>query len=478
MTKMFISEDAKEFGFHHDTLSLRDNILGGSGNKLPHSSNILKFIERENKKLYNQVFSNKILPVKLTIDPKTYPKLKYFNINPRYQDKSYQDYYKFVHIGQRKLGMCEIQHLTEMLDTKDEYAIVIYAGSAPTNKGWMEHIMFPNVKFFLVDPNMYNIFITDNRDSHYYHNIGITYFQNSKTNYNYTYEIKQFSIQYFDGEKVVKVPDKYADSAPDDNYILGEWQSRIDYFYNSADSIFITENFFTNDTARFCAELIKQRKGNYANCKVLFWSDLRTSTGENTSSKTSMGEGAAPTDLDILWNLTMMYNWLKIIKPHNSMLKFRCPFRTKDPDIWDYSQYDEDFQLAAKHGHDFVEYYKRTGQIKYFPGTIYLQCWEGRHSAETRLWVSDVDNLVKYDRVAFEESLFYYNCIERVGLYHQNPYVDSHIGLDRCNDCAIEGHIWNRYKEKMDNSFDVKWWINWLSEITAKSLTRAGHGYF
>ena len=37
---------------------------------------------------------------------------------------------------------------------------------------------------------------------------------------------------------------------------------------------------------------------------------------------------------------------------------------------------------------------------------------KGRYSAETRLWVNkeDIDKLVDYNRITFEEIIYYYNC--------------------------------------------------------------------
>lgn len=434
-----------------------------------------RFVEAENKQTYKDIYSRtkELLPPRLTItldDDRRLP-YKYFKMTN--EDRFYQEYAKFVHIGQRKLAMCEIQHLTECLDNKDEYAIVIYAGSAPTNKCWMEHLMFPNVKFMLVDPNMYNIYISTYRDSHYYHpDIGITYFGNSKTNYNASYEVTSFGIRYFDGDKLTHIDDKYADSAPETDVVdvPDKWNKYVDYFYTGPEHIYINENYFGNGTAEFCKKLIDGRQGRYKDCKVIFWCDLRTN--ETTTS--------APSDLDILWNHAMMYNWIKVMIPDYCMLKFRCPFVMKDPSTLNYSSHQEDFDIATRNGNDFVSHYLKTGNMRYYAGKIYLQCWEDRDSAETRLWLTkdDYESLVEYDRVAFEEIIYYYNHFERIGLKHINPHVYPEIGSDRCGDCAIEGHIWSRYQEKMDTSFDVKWWMNWLCEITTRSLTRGGHGLF
>ncbi len=436
-----------------------------------------KFVDNEHKELYRKLYNDTILEPRLTFSMDDKRRLPYENIRVGRQSREFQEYSKFVHIGQRKLGMCEIQHLTEMLDSKDEYAIVIYAGSAPTNKGWMEHLLFPNVKFLLVDPNMFNIYISTYRDSHYYHYLkpGITYFGSSTTNFNPRYEVTSFGIRYFDGQTVQIIQDKYDDNSPNEDIIgdinkKSEWSKYVDYFYTSPDHIHINESYFGNGTAEFCKQLIDGRKDKYKDCKVIFWCDLRTN--ETTSD--------APSDLDILWNHAMMYNWMKVMRPDKSMLKFRCPFGLSGLTAEQCLKHKEDFEIALVNGNDFVHHYTSTFDMKYFPGKIYVQCWEGRYSAETRLWVNkeDIDKLINYDHTAFEEVIYYYNCIERIGLKHKNPYLSRELGSDRCGDCAIEGHIWDRYKNKMDKSIDVFWWMNWLSEITTRPLTRGGHGLF
>src|SRR5437016_2478052 len=58
-----------------------------------------------------------------------------------------------LHNGQVKLFLTELQFLTECLARPDTPAIVVYAGSAPSNKIAYLAELFPAVKFVLVDPN-------------------------------------------------------------------------------------------------------------------------------------------------------------------------------------------------------------------------------------------------------------------------------------------------------------------------------------
>jgi hypothetical protein len=417
-----------------------------------------------------------MLPPKLTLDMENDPRLKYTpkrNRLPRLYPEL-DAYDKFVHIGQRKLFISEIQHLSTKLNSVDEPAIVVYAGSAASNKGWMEHLMFPNIKFLFVDPNMFKIYIQTYGDSHYLHagEPGIIYYGNSKTNYNPDYEVSVKSINYFDGEKEFVVQDKYSDSAPLTNKIDEQDERYIKHFFESPHSIFINEKYFTNNTAKFVKKLFDERQHypKYAGCKCIFWSDIRTND--------MGGEDEFPSDLDLLWNSAMMYNWCKIAEPDHAMLKFRCPFMS-DKNV-DFDKYRTDFDIAKEFGNNIQKDFEENKLFTFFKGEIYHQAWCHRTSTETRLWVEKDDivnnNIVKYDYIAFEEAIFYYNCIRRTSMYHENPYANKELRFDHCGDCSIEASVWKQYKT-LDKNISVEFWINWLGEITTRPLGRAGHGY-
>lgn len=63
-----------------------------------------------------------------------------------------------VHWGQRKLLMSEIEFLTTYAEKGD---IVVYAGAAPGNHTYLLSLMFPFVKFYLIDPNPFYCIETD-----------------------------------------------------------------------------------------------------------------------------------------------------------------------------------------------------------------------------------------------------------------------------------------------------------------------------
>ena len=445
----------------------------------------LQFYEKIIEPTYMDVFrrdNNKdvVLPTKLKLDLDNDPRLKYASKRDRLPRiyPELENYNKFVHIGQRKLFLSEIQHLSAKLKSKDEVAIVVYSGAAPTNKCWMEHIMFPNVKFLLVDPNMFNIYITTYRDSHYLHaaekDNKIVYYGNSKTNYNSSYGLMESAcqIKYFNGENEIIVPEKYSQSAPLDNKVDEVDHRYIKHFLESDNCVFINEKYFTNNTARFCNELFKERQNypKYKDCKTFYWSDIRTDNGGERDE--------FPDDLDILWNTAMMYNWVKIAEPDYAMLKFRTPYLNGES--IDFNRHRADFDLCAKLGNDLENVVKTSGNFSFFKGEIYHQAWHGRISTETRLWINGEDikknNVIIYDSVKYEETLFYYNCIRRTSMLHENKYSNISIKFDHCADCSLESNIWQSY-QKLDTNLNIWFWVNWLSEVTTRPLDRAGHGF-
>lgn len=323
-------------------------------------------------------------------------------------------YDEFVHIGQRKLLLGEIQHLAAHCANA---AVVIYAGAAPSNKAYILHKLFPRVKFLFVDPQPFNIYINNYGDSH--------------TKYT--------------------LPEIIQLDALDD--------SLFERFYSEG-SIYLYNAYFTDATAEFCKRLYEHRTSEYD--KFIFWSDIRTAETDEM-----------PSDLDVLWNSAMMYNWCCIMQPDYAMLKFRCPYLESPVD---FTLHQEDFAKAPK----IQESVQQSGNFAFFKGEIHVQAWAGRSSTETRLWVNREDivseNLIVYNRLAYEETLFCYNMIDRVCGLHENPHADAALHFDHCGDCALEAHIWHTYKTNINPGINIKKCIKLVEKFTGKSLDRAGHG--
>jgi hypothetical protein len=166
---------------------------------------------------------------------------------------------------------------------------------------------------------------------------------------------------------------------------------------------------------------------------------------------------------------------------NHAMLKFRIPFFIEEIP---YNVQQDDFDLAKELGCDFVEGTKDNISMPYLKGISYLQAWDGGKSTEQRLVISGEDikanNLVIWNAKMFEDACFYYNCIDRY-LLHENDFACPEIGFDHCNDCSIESHIWQTYKQKFaGKNFDILAKVKLVSKILNVPLLnrheKIGHG--
>jgi hypothetical protein len=98
--------------------------------------------------------------------------------------------------------------------------------------------------------------------------------------------------------------------------------------------------------------------------------------------------------------------WINIMKPAQSMIKFRCPY----PDI-----------------------IKET--TKMYNGIIFIQPWAPPTSTETRLIIDSHPHLVEYDNLKYEQQLFYHNTVARFATYPQPVRGE---GLDTRFDASAE----------------------------------------
>lgn len=371
----------------------------------------------------------------------------------------YKAYERFVHRGQRKLFMGEFEHLVEHLDGKMETAYVVYIGSSPNNKALRHLRYFPNVKYIFVDPNMCNM-ITDKGKSHYFRDHPdktqelVVYLKYSN-NKNATLAGRSFSengIQFFDGNKVVVVPNKFSAKPKID--FMEHQDETIDFIIDSDHRIFVVEDYFGGDTAVFIRKLFDQIPDH----KKILWSDMRSANDSD----------------GIMIDHVRIYNWSRVVLPDFAMFKFRCPF---DLDI-NYAKYQSEYDEAKERGLDLTNI---GDNLPYFDGEIRTQCWQKRDSAETRLWVSGEDiknNVIRnYNRLTYERQNCYYNELDRVCLRHNNEYASPKSGLGECGDCAIEGGTWGRYKDKIDSEIDVTEEVMDLSKLTeTRNMTSLSDG--
>jgi hypothetical protein len=332
-----------------------------------------------------------------------------------------------LHAGQQKLLLSEIQFLTTCLDSYLDQRVVIYAGAAPSKKAMFAMQYFPNLVWIFVDPNPFKIEIDSN------------------TEFN-----KHKSIKFVNSDElpISKLND----------YNKNKNSTKSDV------SIYIINEYFTDNLAK----KLKAIKN------TLFVSDVRTSIIDNN----------APSDLDIVWNLSMQWVWLKELKSEYSVLKFRYPFYTDSKEKFESGMTDDikkHFVLSKKiTGIDFLDnYYKK--RLVYMPGKLYLQMYSPITSTETRLFISkdDIEKSHNYGTLTeYEEKFVFFNKIARSYLIYQNKYTDKSIGFDNCHDCAAASLLWETYISKYKLSKkttplkEVKKYLLFLK----RPLLRDGHG--
>lgn len=346
-----------------------------------------------------------------------------------------------LHLGQRKLCMNEVQFLTRFLKTKNDEAYVIYAGASPSRHTWFLHEIFPKLKFILVDPNTFIMHIKNPKITHLNtHNDSIVYIRKNKKNDTTQYQ------NFYDSDHI---HDAQLDSKV------------LDFIRTSQYSFFLIEDYYTNDLSKLFSKLDKD---------IYFWSDIRTGI-----------DSKKPTDIDIIWNLSQQHNWISLLKPKGFMLKYRCPYfqdirgKTYD-DIWKVlDNLDDSISFSKKHGIDFVKNLLEK-KVIYYDGTIYIQPWGPITTTEVRLVGNDINKFKEYKCFDAESKFFYYNNVDRTFIRHDNKYVDRTLGFDCCNDCSLEGLIFEEYVKKMNKTTTVKYLSTRLINLLHNDMFTNGHG--
>lgn len=406
---------------------------------------------------------------------------------------------KDLHIGQRKLLLSEIQFFSKCVSSLDEKIIMVYAGAAPSMKAKLLMDYFPNIVFLFVDPNEFFIyndfekesnphyeFINNNPDQQIY-----TYLSVNKSDM-YYYENK--NVPYYNSdtgviETIIKPIDparknknkRIKDSDVNRESITGELtQKSIDFVFesvldkNNKRRVFMCEEFFTDSISM----KIRESAEKYKFENIYFLSDIRTILEPGKEN---------PTDTDIIVNTVWMHNWMKIMLPKKSMIKFRNPYNNPGEEV-NPEICKEDYEtFRNNYGFSILDDYLSTKTFKILKGDIYLQTREGGVSTETRLYI-DRDSIVNNEFMElpdkeFENRMFRYNKLFRNALFRTNPNANKQIGFDCCNDCAIENLIWEEYKV-LNPGFDIPNEIKYVSKLLKVGLKNKkylfgayGHGY-
>lgn len=371
-----------------------------------------------------------------------------------YRAASKKSVRRSMHIGQLKLFLTELEFLTEILESANTELIMVYAGSAPCMHASYLSDMFPKLKIIMIDPNEHVVKYNDGTTS-YNKPTDMLYFRANTDKPKYTTGDRKIQIYDCDYGLTFNY-DKNKNKAGIEsinatfNKCLASGAHRIlDVIRSTKYKYYVIEDYFNDDLANLFSGL-----GN----EFVFCSDVR-SRDESLES---------PGDTDLLWNLAIQFNWLQIMRPYATMLKFRCPFN-EPHDKKHFAKhhndiiYKEAFDKAKKNGIDFISDYQ-NGIFRYVAADrLYIQAFPGASSSESRLVISDTKrgsndvgvnddanpykNIVEYDCVEYQNKFYYYNQVLRPYGFHSNP-TNKKWHFDACGDCALTYKIMSDYYQK------------------------------
>lgn len=359
-----------------------------------------------------------------------------------------------IHVGQLKLLLSEIQFLSER-----PLSLVVYVGSAPSQKAVCLAELFPTLKIIMIDPGV-----------HYVPEDDITADEGKYVYFKCQKHGASGSVRMFNGREVF-IADRDSDevSLAHGEFNLAVKRRGIDewirFVMESRYTFFIWEDFFGSASASAIAAC-REIYGD-----MLFISDIR--------SKTVAGGG--PSDLDVLWNSAMQYNWLRELQPAAAMLKFRTPYHDKRDKSVSTRSRDQPYAgvfADAYRDIDFVGNYSRA-KFVYLDGELRIQAFAPLSSTESRLVIDRTASrgytaLREYDPVAYENSFFYYNRVWRPYKFHEHSLIDAKAGIDGCADCALMAHI----LAFIGDAEKIKAYIARVMGVIGRSFIEDHHGGF
>lgn len=168
-----------------------------------------------------------------------------------------------------------------------------------------------------------------------------------------------------------------ADLFPQYNFFIID---PIEPSFGKKDNVIYIKSLFTDEMVEYWS---KQKN-------VYLISDIRRTSLESTMGK----------ELDVHLDNLLQKDWVELIKPEYSFLKFRIPY-------------------------DYVDVGKK---YKYLDGDILFQTFQKDDSNETRLVVPKDYKIKNYDSVKYEQQMFYHNTVTRKEKFMDCPRL-SYLGL-------------------------------------------------
>ncbi len=186
------------------------------------------------------------------------------------------------------------------------------------------------------------------------------------------------------------------------------------------------QGFFTNKLAEYL-------KNKFHNSTILFTSDIRLNN---------------PDEIDVQQDQIRQFNWIKILEPNISMVKFRLPYG----------------ELIPK------------GISKYPKGTIFIQPFPGVSSTETRfiLYKEDINTISEYSDEQYERTLFKHNINRSQYKYYIPEKYEYNLltdGFCNCYDCCLMQQIISDYMKLINLEVTRDSLKDYITKIISQTST-------
>ena len=193
--------------------------------------------------------------------------------------------------------------------------------------------------------------------------------------------------------------------------------------------IIIYRKKFTDNVAKYWAKQ-QEKHGN-----IYFISDIRTA--DYTTAK-----DLQQNEENIMDDMDLQENWVNIIKPCKSFLKFRLPYAIPNIPI----------------------------EIEYFDGIVYKQCYSPQTSTETRLVVDHDQKYKIYSCEKYQSQMFHHNIVIREKEKYNNDCLDEPELVNDYDSCC-EVSIWKDYLTFMEEDITKERVVE-LSREATRLLTK------
>jgi len=370
------------------------------------------------------------------------------------------------HWGQRKLLMSEIEFLTFYARFFIQFqsnqtflfsifcrkgSIVVYAGAAPGTHTNFLSLLFPEVKFLLVDPANFDAWETDKIEiingcftDEMAEDLGRRSTSSSSTIHEIKREDLNETEEEFDfddishllgdddekteNDEMTKIQPPLKKKRVHDSSTIETTDSMQRHKDNESPRKFEDNgDLKCNDSPHSFSEdqVLRGHVSGGDNLDILFISDIR-------STEDSMSDQLKEERVSL--DMNMQKNWHLRTKCRASMLKFRLPYL--DP------KKSENGGLSDEE--KFTEY---------LDGIIFLPVWGPRTTTETRL-VATGDKMTRWDNKLYEDQMFYFNIHFRTVYFPHTLQENGGEGLDHCFDCASEAFILEHYLRNLHQFSD------------------------